>query len=164
MNKITIITPDDWHLHLRDSIQMAAVVGDSARQFEDALSRCASGLGHQDRELVAVEPSEHVEVSKMGAQCLGEAPNHPPDMCSAGFGIELLSILESANAERQRILAARSARRLLGHRREPQRGQRLRVLGQRWVLQPGQRPLLLGQRRPAQHGQRLRVLRERWAG
>jgi dihydroorotase len=37
MNKLTIIKPDDWHLHLRDSPYLAAVVGDTARQFGRAI-------------------------------------------------------------------------------------------------------------------------------
>jgi dihydroorotase len=37
MNKLTIIKPDDWHLHLRDSPYLSAVVGDTARQFGRAI-------------------------------------------------------------------------------------------------------------------------------
>lgn len=37
MNKLTIIKPDDWHLHLRDSPYLAAVVSDTARQFGRAI-------------------------------------------------------------------------------------------------------------------------------
>jgi len=37
MNKLTIIKPDDWHLHLRDSPYLAAVVGDTAKQFGRAI-------------------------------------------------------------------------------------------------------------------------------
>lgn len=37
MKSLTIITPDDWHLHLRDSPFLEAVVGDSARQFARAI-------------------------------------------------------------------------------------------------------------------------------
>ena len=37
MNRLTIIKPDDWHLHLRDSLQMKAVVADTARQFARAI-------------------------------------------------------------------------------------------------------------------------------
>lgn len=34
---LTIIRPDDWHLHLRDGPTLAAVVGDTARQFQRAI-------------------------------------------------------------------------------------------------------------------------------
>ena len=34
---LTIVRPDDWHLHLRDGAAMAAVVPDSARQFARAV-------------------------------------------------------------------------------------------------------------------------------
>ncbi len=36
-NTITITTPDDWHLHVRDGAAMAAVVPDTARQFARAV-------------------------------------------------------------------------------------------------------------------------------
>jgi len=34
---LTLIRPDDWHLHLRDGATLAAVVGDTARQFQRAI-------------------------------------------------------------------------------------------------------------------------------
>lgn len=34
---LTITRPDDWHLHLRDAGALAAVIGDSARQFQRAI-------------------------------------------------------------------------------------------------------------------------------
>ncbi|TNF88624.1 MAG: dihydroorotase [Gammaproteobacteria bacterium] len=37
MDRLTIITPDDWHLHLRDTPYLEAVVHDSARQFGRAI-------------------------------------------------------------------------------------------------------------------------------
>ena len=37
MNELTITQPDDWHLHLRDSPYLEAVVKDSARQFARAI-------------------------------------------------------------------------------------------------------------------------------
>ncbi len=37
MNKLNIIKPDDWHLHLRDSPFLEAVVADTARQFGRAI-------------------------------------------------------------------------------------------------------------------------------
>ncbi|MFT7557235.1 MAG: dihydroorotase, partial [Planctomycetota bacterium] len=37
MNNITIIKPDDWHLHLRDQPYLESVVADSARQFQRAI-------------------------------------------------------------------------------------------------------------------------------
>lgn len=35
--KITLTRPDDWHLHLRDDVALAAVVGDTARRFGRAI-------------------------------------------------------------------------------------------------------------------------------
>ncbi len=37
MDRITLIRPDDWHLHLRDGAEMAAVLPDSARRFGRAI-------------------------------------------------------------------------------------------------------------------------------
>ncbi len=37
MDRLTIIQPDDWHLHLRDGEALAAVVAASARQFRRAI-------------------------------------------------------------------------------------------------------------------------------
>jgi dihydroorotase len=37
LQSITITTPDDWHLHVRDGAAMAAVVPDTARQFRRAV-------------------------------------------------------------------------------------------------------------------------------
>ena len=37
MDQITIRTPDDWHLHLRDGVHMRAVLGDTARCFARAV-------------------------------------------------------------------------------------------------------------------------------
>lgn len=37
MDRLTLIRPDDWHLHLRDGPQMAAVLPDSALRFARAI-------------------------------------------------------------------------------------------------------------------------------
>lgn len=37
IDRIDIIRPDDWHLHLRDGAHLGAVVADSARQFARAI-------------------------------------------------------------------------------------------------------------------------------
>ncbi|CAG0994512.1 dihydroorotase [Anaerolineae bacterium] len=37
MQSLTLIRPDDWHLHLRDGAALAAVAGHSARQFARAI-------------------------------------------------------------------------------------------------------------------------------
>jgi len=38
MQKLTLIRPDDWHLHLRDGDMLAAVLPDTARQFARAIA------------------------------------------------------------------------------------------------------------------------------
>ena len=37
MDRLSLIRPDDWHLHLRDGAALAAVLGDSARRFARAI-------------------------------------------------------------------------------------------------------------------------------
>ncbi|WP_414041652.1 dihydroorotase [Acidithiobacillus sp. M4-SHS-6] len=37
MQDLTLIRPDDWHLHLRDGVTMASVLHDSARRFARAI-------------------------------------------------------------------------------------------------------------------------------
>ena len=37
MSRVTIIRPDDWHLHLRDGEQMRAVLPDTAKRFARAI-------------------------------------------------------------------------------------------------------------------------------
>src|SRR5271170_5121418 len=37
MTRLTILRPDDWHLHLRDGAQMHAVLPDTARRFARAI-------------------------------------------------------------------------------------------------------------------------------
>ena len=63
MNKLTIITPDDWHLHLRDTPFMEAVVNDTARQFGRAIimpnlqppvRTCAEAMAYRERILAAL--------------------------------------------------------------------------------------------------------------
>ncbi|MGH8795464.1 MAG: dihydroorotase, partial [Caldimonas sp.] len=36
-DELTLIRPDDWHLHLRDGAALASVVPHSARQFARAI-------------------------------------------------------------------------------------------------------------------------------
>ena len=37
IQSITLVRPDDWHLHLRDGAHLAAVVGHTAAQFARAI-------------------------------------------------------------------------------------------------------------------------------
>ncbi len=63
MNSITIIRPDDWHLHLRDGDHMRAVLPDTARRFARAIvmpnllppvTTCAMALAYRGRILSAL--------------------------------------------------------------------------------------------------------------
>ena len=63
MNKLTIITPDDWHLHLRDTPYMESVVNHTARQFARAIimpnlsppvRTCAEAMTYRQRILAAL--------------------------------------------------------------------------------------------------------------
>jgi len=64
MRELTIIRPDDWHLHLRDQDQMKAVVNDTARQFARAIimpnlvppvTSCEQALSYRERILKSVK-------------------------------------------------------------------------------------------------------------
>ena len=63
VNSLTIIRPDDWHLHLRDGAEMASVVPHTARQFGRAIvmpnlkppvTTTAQALAYRDRILAAL--------------------------------------------------------------------------------------------------------------
>ena len=64
MDKLTIIRPDDWHLHLRDHAAMQSVVNHSARQFARAIimpnlvppvTTCDLALAYRQRILAALD-------------------------------------------------------------------------------------------------------------
>ena len=66
MQTLTLIRPDDWHLHLRDGAAMKAVVNDSARQFARAIvmpnlnppvTTVAEAEAYRARILAAVDPA-----------------------------------------------------------------------------------------------------------
>jgi dihydroorotase len=69
-NTITITTPDDWHLHVRDGAAMAAVVPDTARQFARAvimpnlkppITTTAQAIAYRDRINAAMPADAHFE-------------------------------------------------------------------------------------------------------
>jgi dihydroorotase len=64
-SSLTLIRPDDWHLHVRDGAAMAAVVPHTARQFGRAIimpnlrppiTTTAAALAYRDRIRAAVPP------------------------------------------------------------------------------------------------------------
>ena len=66
LQSLTITTPDDWHLHVRDGAAMSAVVPDTARQFARAvimpnlkppITTTAQAMAYRDR-INAAMPSE----------------------------------------------------------------------------------------------------------
>ncbi len=70
MDELSLTRPDDWHLHLRDSPFLEAVVGDSARQFARAIvmpnlvppvRTCAEALAYRERILAALPPASRFE-------------------------------------------------------------------------------------------------------
>src|SRR5262245_56660714 len=65
MERLTILRPDDWHLHLRDGASLAAVVADSARRFGRAIvmpnlvppiRSTREALAYRERILSALPP------------------------------------------------------------------------------------------------------------
>jgi dihydroorotase len=70
MKRIDIVKPDDWHLHLRDTPYLEAVVGDTARQFGRAIvmpnlsppvRSCADAMAYRERILAALPPHSQFE-------------------------------------------------------------------------------------------------------
>lgn len=70
MESLTIVKPDDWHLHLRDTPYLESVVGDSARQFGRAIvmpnlsppvRSCGDALAYRERILAALPPQSEFE-------------------------------------------------------------------------------------------------------
>jgi dihydroorotase len=63
MQRLTLIRPDDWHLHLRDGAHMRAVLGDTVRRFGRAIvmpnlqppvTTTDAALAYRDRILAAL--------------------------------------------------------------------------------------------------------------
>jgi dihydroorotase len=70
LTSLTITRPDDWHLHLRDSAQLRAVLPDSARRFGRALvmpnlrppvTTVAMAESYRERILAALPPGASFE-------------------------------------------------------------------------------------------------------
>ena len=70
MRKITIIRPDDWHLHLRDGAQLRAVLPDTALRFARAIvmpnlkppvTTVATAAAYRDRILAALPAGARFE-------------------------------------------------------------------------------------------------------
>lgn len=70
MQTLSIIRPDDWHLHLRDSEYLQAVVNDTARRFARAIimpnltppiTHCEQALQYRQRILSALDPGYSFE-------------------------------------------------------------------------------------------------------
>jgi len=70
MNKITILQPDDWHLHVRDGKVLKDVIPDSAQRFGRAIimpnlkppvTHVTQALEYRKRILAAVPENKHFE-------------------------------------------------------------------------------------------------------
>jgi dihydroorotase len=73
MDSLTIIRPDDFHLHLRDQVAMKSVVHDSARQFARAII-----MPNLKPPVTTVEMALSYRSEIL--QCLGEGYNFDPLM------------------------------------------------------------------------------------
>src|SRR5687767_15971263 len=69
-DRLTITTPDDWHLHLRDGEHMQAVLADTVRRFARAIvmpnlrppvTTTAAALAYRDRILAALPAGARFE-------------------------------------------------------------------------------------------------------
>ena len=94
MDRITLIRPDDWHLHLRDGAYLEAVVPDTARRFARAIvmpnlkppvTTTALALAYRER-IIAATPQG---VSFQPLMTLYLTDNTPPSeirrACESGF-------------------------------------------------------------------------------
>lgn len=70
VQRLTIIKPDDWHLHLRDGAHMRAVLGDTVRRFSRAIvmpnlqppvTTTQAALAYRDRILAAIPAGARFE-------------------------------------------------------------------------------------------------------
>jgi len=70
VDRITLIQPDDWHLHLRDGASLSAVLADSARRFaraivmpnlKPAVRTTQQALGYRERILAALPAGSKFE-------------------------------------------------------------------------------------------------------
>ncbi len=68
IERLTLLRPDDWHLHLRDGAALAAVLPDTARRFARAIvmpnlvppiTTVALAAGYRDRILAALPNNPH---------------------------------------------------------------------------------------------------------
>jgi dihydroorotase len=79
MDTLTLIRPDDWHLHLRDGVALQAVVGATARQFARAIvmpnlkppvTTVAQALAYRERILAALGKAVAVDPTCAGFEPL----------------------------------------------------------------------------------------------
>jgi dihydroorotase len=79
MDTLTLIRPDDWHLHLRDGAALEAVVGATARQFARAIvmpnlkppvTTVAQALAYRERILAALGKAVAVDPACAGFEPL----------------------------------------------------------------------------------------------
>ncbi|MBC8007490.1 MAG: dihydroorotase [Prolixibacteraceae bacterium] len=70
MDRITLTSPDDWHLHLRDGEALKSVLADSARRFRRAIvmpnlrppvTTVAAAAAYRDRIVSALPPGSEFE-------------------------------------------------------------------------------------------------------
>ena len=75
--QVTIIRPDDWHLHLRDGVALAAVVAHTAQQFARAIvmpnlkppvTTAAQAVAYRERIRAALAASLPVGASEQAAR------------------------------------------------------------------------------------------------
>jgi len=88
LTNLTITRPDDWHLHLRDGAALAAVVGDSAGQFQRAIimpnlkppvATTAQALAYRDRIVAAMAKAGIASESFTPLMTLYLTDNTAPD-------------------------------------------------------------------------------------
>ena len=91
LDQITLQTPDDWHLHVRDGAAMAAVLPHTARQFGRAIimpnlrppiTTTAQAVAYRERLLAALPEGSTFEP----LMTLYLTDNLPPDEIKREIG------------------------------------------------------------------------------
>ncbi|MGE5638886.1 MAG: dihydroorotase [Clostridia bacterium] len=88
MDRLNLVRPDDWHLHLRDGASLAAVVGDSARRFaraivmpnlKPAVRTTQQALHYRERILAALQDGDGAGASFEPLMTLYLTDDTPPE-------------------------------------------------------------------------------------
>jgi len=114
MTQFTLTRPDDWHLHVRDGSALAAVIGDSARQFQRAIimpnlrppvTTTALALAYRSRIVAALNQAGFDETAFTPLMTLYLTDNTAPDEIDRAYesgvvhGVKLYPVGATTNSD-----------------------------------------------------------------